>query len=466
MVSNGVEYLKKQITEHASRFFKHPAEEWLSSNIVHFLPYKKAVSIREPIIAIPVDIPVPAIPQEPYQVSFNGTSLTLWNRMAPPDSGNWEAIPDENSPLWYQHKSGTLIPAWNIFGNLFGLLTFAEERSIAHRDKHGRFSAFHSPRLNMNLLEVPAFNEAVAALVGACKGLHHNGRPQLNTTGLLKQPVVVLSHDCDILRGNDFWTQLIRCFRVLWPLAKLKPPNFANIWWAIRNMFIPREFYFDNLSGMIDLEQSFGYVSSLYLLNGQGGRFGARSGSVLLPAMVKGIPNGWDIGMHYNYDTMLNRKSFEKQYSELNEIIPGRILAGRAHYLRFDPEKSFKFLQSYGIKVDESAGFADRIGYRCGIAGCFQVYDSASDQTLDIWELPMTIMDSTLANQYNKDAIKEFGRLLTHLKCVGGAISVVFHPGQFFNPEHKNMLGLYHKILIECRQHGAVSKSACTLIQM
>jgi hypothetical protein len=215
---------------------------------------------------------------------------------------------------------------------------------------------------------------------------------------------------------------------------------------------------------MIDLERSFGYTSTFYLLNGKGGRFGARSGSVILDDLINVIPHEWDIGMHYNYDTMLDHERFSAQFDELKNIVPSAILTGRAHYLRFDSEKSLPFIESYGIKVDESAGYSDRIGYRCGVAGCFKAYDTKSEKPMDIHELPMIVMDNTILNQYRHDAVDAFKRLLGHIKHIGGALTLVVHPGGFHNPEHKEMLGFYHKILIECRQLGAVSKSALSLI--
>jgi len=69
-----------------------------------------------------------------------------------------------------------------------------------------------------------------------------------------------------------------------------------------------------------------------------------------------------------------------------------------------------------------------------------------------------------VVRQYGSKSIDRFSQLLYHLSRVGGALSVIFHPGQFFNPEHKQMLGVYHKMLIECRQIGALSKTARSLV--
>ena len=464
MILPEIAYLKSQIENHISLFFNEKAHRLFNDESVRFLPYAEAVNIKEKIVAIPHDIPGLQKPDKPFKVKFNGVELTLWNRMNPPSVGDWKSIPDESTPLWYQNNYGTLIPAWNLFGNLFHLLTFGEEIGSNQKDKHGRFIAAFSPRLLDGLLDVPAFNESVAALVAACDGLQSDVHPRFVLDNLLKPPVIVLSHDCDILTGNDFWTQSVRAYRILLPLAKIRLPKLDNLWWIIRNALSPRKFYFDNVIGMIDLERCFGYNSTFYLLNGDGGRFGARSGLYIIPELIKRIPSGWNVGMHYNYDTFLNDAKFQLQLTQLKNIDQTICTTGRAHYLRFSPSQSFSFLQKYGINVDESSGYADRIGYRNGIAGCFQAYDPVSRKGMDIWEVPLTVMDAVLVKQYGKKAIPMFSKLIHHLSHIGGALSVVFHPGQFHNPEHKQMLDIYHKMLIECHNVGAVSKTARSLV--
>jgi hypothetical protein len=176
------------------------------------------------------------------------------------------------------------------------------------------------------------------------------------------------------------------------------------------------------------------------------------------------IPSGWDIGIHYNYDTFLNRDLFSRQYDELQKELKSKTISGRAHYLRFDSGKSFSFLSQFGIRVDESSGFSDYIGYRNGIAGCFQVFDTAAGKPIEMWEVPMTIMDATMVRQYGADALKVYSAMIRHLSRIGGAMTVLFHPGAFYNPEFSEMNGIYHKILMESRRLRAQSMTAVDMI--
>lgn len=458
------EYLRKQITSHSQVFFPSASAKLLSRDTVVFLPYGDAIHATGNVIAVPDNLEHSAQPNTPYRVPFNGTELTIWNRIPRPPSEEWLALPNEETPLWYRNSSGTMIPAWDMFGNLFSLLTFQEELRTSQRDRHERFIAAYSPRLASDLLEVPTFNETVAAFVAARCSQEVPQRTFDNLVGLVAPPIIVLSHDCDVLRGNDLWTQFVRGYRVVAPMLRGRLPKLQNVWWIAQNTVAPRRYYFENVEAMIDLERQFGYSSTFYLINGSGGRFGARSGAGLIPDVVRLVSGMWRLGVHYNYDTYLDHARLSSQLQGIVDLAPNALGTGRAHYLRFDPARSLPFLAESGFRVDESAGYPDRIGYRCGIGGCFQAYDLSRDSPLDIWEVPLTIMEETLMRQYGHDSLRVFSRLLSHLRSVGGALSVVYHPGVFFNPEFPEFLGMYHRLLIEARQLGARSMTASELV--
>lgn len=76
----------------------------------------------------------------------------------------------------------------------------------------------------------------------------------------------------------------------------------------------------------------------------------------------------------------------------------------------------------------------------------------------------MIIMEDALIKRHGTDAVNAVERHLHHLGCVGGALTLLVHPGQFFNPEHRPMLGIYHELLKVCRRLGAISRTAKNLV--
>jgi hypothetical protein len=240
--------------------------------------------------------------------------------------------------------------------------------------------------------------------------------------------------------------------------------RFKNIWFLFLNMIHPQRYYFDNVMGMISVERMLNMKSSLYFINGSKGRFGARSGVSLIPSLLKKISGKWNFGIHYNYDTYLNPRVFSEQLEQLEDIVKATVVTGRSHYLRFSPEKSWKFFQKMGMKVDESLGYYDLIGFRAGIAGPFNPYDFETKEAMDLIEIPMIVMDGSLIDQYGENAERVFEKHLKHLSVVGGLISLLFHPGIFNNPEYPEALGLYRRMLGRASEFGVNSMTASDFI--
>ncbi|PQA84824.1 hypothetical protein C5F52_02140 [Limnohabitans sp. TS-CS-82] len=451
-------YLEEAIRAHVHRFFTDMARVAFESVPLRWCSMEEAAHPEEAGLFIPTDVAPGVVPGNVWKVPFGATRLTLWNALPPP-SNEWR-LQDPSAPLWYVHPCGAVMPVWNLAPTLFDLLALKEETSCPDRDEHGRFVGRMSPRAEAGLLESPIFNDSVAALVAACMGLQKSGVPDATlAAGMVAPPVLVLSHDLDQLKGNDFWTQVVRLSRAFLPRGR-SFPQMRNAWLALVNTVLPRRYYFDNIVGMIAIERMLGFTSSLYFLNGTGGRFGARSGSELISSVSALTPIGWDLGVHYNYDTHLEPEAFTAQCAELEALLGWRVVAGRAHYLRFDPARSWHFYVDMSILADESLGYYDRIGYRAGIAGPFRPYDAESEQALPLVEMPMVFMEGTLVKQYPSDPAAAFERHLRHISVVGGAVSLLFHPGQFNNPEHPETLGLYRRLLGCARQLGVRSVNA------
>lgn len=436
--------------------FSHAYAERLGRARIIAAPLADLLTSRERAILIPTDIPPPRQTETSWKVSFGATQLTLWNRIARPGP-DWSPVPADGSPLWWQNIGGGLLPAWDLWGNVRDLLGFREDREVSVRDSHGRLPAASSPRAAARLLDIPVANEANAVLLDAALSLNDEGAPRLSLPFDAVCPVgVALSHDCDQLRGNDVYSQGIRILRGVEALARGRwRPASRHLRASLQNMLEPDRFFAGNLRGMISLERQFAVRSVSYFLTGAGGRFGARSGNDAAVAAAQAIPTEWEAGLHYNYRTLESPAALDRELAIVS-LARGAdpVIAGRAHYLTFDPLTSPAILEQHGIRYDESVGWAGQLGYKAGIAGPFKFYDSTARRTLDVVEMPMMCMDSTLAAP---GGMEHFDAMYAHLQCVGGILSVLFHPGTLYNPEHPEFDGLYFRILSKFFRDGGRS---------
>jgi len=444
MSQDSAEYALQEILFAARFIATEKGLRLLRNARIRVVPGESVQDARGPEIVLPADVATPLAPQEPRQVPFNGTFLTLFNPVPRPGS-EWRALPDEAAPAWWYHPTGTLTPAYNMLGNVYDLLSFREDAELAARDRHGRLPVAVSPRTPAGIGKVPVANEALALLLDAIAAMERGAAPTFRLDGLIEAPALVLSHDCDLLRGDDAITQAIRAYRIVQPCLRGRAPRLRLLGIIFANFRHPYRYFLDDLIKMLAVERRFGYRSIMYVLNGTGGRFGARSGLAAVRRLLERVPAGWEIGIHYNYDTFHQPGRFAAQKAEIEALIGEAVTAGRAHYLRFDPRRSPAFVAERGIRFDESVGWSSQNAYKAGIAAPFRPLNEAVGSRVDVIELPLVFMDTNVAE--GEDGYLSFKNLLGHLEKIGGVIGVLFHPGTFSNPERPDLEGLYFGIL-------------------
>jgi O-antigen/teichoic acid export membrane protein len=444
MSQESAEYALQEILFAARFIATEKGLRLLRNARIRVVPGESVQDARGPEIVLPADVATPLAPQEPRQVPFNGTFLTLFNPVPRPGS-EWRALPDEAAPAWWCHPTGTLTPAYNMLGNVYDLLSFREDAELAARDRHGRLPVAASARTPTAINKVPVANEALALLLDAIAAMERGAAPTFRLDGLIEAPGLVLSHDCDLVRGDDVITQAIRAYRIVQPCLRGRAPRLRLLGIIFANYRHPYRYFLDDLIKMLAVERRFGYRSIMYVLNGTGGRFGARSGLAAVRRLLERVPAGWEIGIHYNYDTFHQPGRFAAQKAEIEALIGEAVTAGRAHYLRFDPRRSPAFVAERGIRFDESVGWSSQNAYKAGIAAPFRPLNEAVGSRVDVIELPLVFMDTNVAE--GEDGYLSFKNLFGHLEKIGGVIGVLFHPGTFSNPERPDLEGLYFRIL-------------------
>jgi hypothetical protein len=442
MLQEAADYALQEILFAARFIATEEGLRLLRNARIKVVPCASLRDARGSEIVLPADVATPLTPQEPKKVPFNGTFLTLFNPVPRPGS-EWQALPDEAAPAWWRHPTGALTPAWNMLGNVYDLLSFREDAATTARDRHGRLPVAASARTAAAIGKVPVVNEALALLLDAIAAMERGTAPTFRLDGLIEAPALVLSHDCDLLRGDDAITQAIRAYRIVQPCLRGRAPRLGLLRIIFANYRHPYRYFLDDLIKMLAVERRFGYRSIMYVLNGTGGRFGARSGLAAVRRLLERVPAGWEI--HYNYDTFHQPDRFAAQKNEIEALIGEAVTAGRAHYLRFDPRKSPAFVAERGIRFDESIGWSSQNAYKAGIAAPFRPLNEAVGSRVDVIELPLVFMDTNVAE--GEDGYLSFKNLLEHLEKIGGVIGVLFHPGTFANPERPDLEGLYLRIL-------------------
>src|SRR5260370_39831770 len=115
MVQESAEYGLQEIVFAARFIATEKGLRLLHNTRIRVVAGESVRDARGPEIVLPADISTPLTPQEPWQIPFNGTFLTLFNPLPRP-GGEWEALPNEAAPASWGPPTGALTPAWSKFG--------------------------------------------------------------------------------------------------------------------------------------------------------------------------------------------------------------------------------------------------------------------------------------------------------------------------------------------------------------
>lgn len=146
--------------------------------------------------------------------------------------------------------------------------------------------------------------------------------------------------------------------------------------------------------------------------------------------------NDMEVGFHGGYDTFNNKDEFHNQLVPLENLLDGYKFGMRQHFLRFKVPDTWRIQAYEGILYDTTLGFADAIGFRAGTSIPFKPYDIYSNQVLDIWEIPLIVMDTSLKNEKYcnltpKASMQKVIELMELTKKYNGFFTLLWHNSSF-----------------------------------
>jgi hypothetical protein len=150
---------------------------------------------------------------------------------------------------------------------------------------------------------------------------------------------------------------------------------------------------------------------------------------------IKDLTNGgWEIGLHGSYGSSKNGNLFDREKDMLEKVALVKILGCRQHFLNMRLPATWRFQRDAGLNYDTSLGFRHSNGFRAGVAHPFYPYDTEKEETIDLLQIPLVIMDTCIFDRENlsvEGVLKECSRILSLVKECNGAVSVNWHQRAF-----------------------------------
>jgi peptidoglycan/xylan/chitin deacetylase (PgdA/CDA1 family) len=190
----------------------------------------------------------------------------------------------------------------------------------------------------------------------------------------------------------------------------------------------------------------------------------------LRPRLVETLLQaGAEIGLHGSYTAADDPARLAEEKGRL-ETLAGPVLGQRYHYLRVDPLANLAPLEALRFRYDATLGFADRPGFRAGIAHPFRPWSFEREEPLDLIEVPLALMDVTLAEERYLGlpaaiAERELLALLDWAAANGGGFAVLWHTDRFDPATSRGWDRLFLRFLEAVQARGGVCVPAGVLAE-
>ena len=366
---------------------------------------------------------------------------------------------------WVKKSAGLIETNVDIIASAFFMLSRYEEVVLAAHDVHNRFPATASIAYKEGFLDMPIVNEYIEFLRGWIESLAPKSTNRHTWPGD-KKFAICLTHDVDRLQMYRLsfmaGAALDKIKLLLMPKTKRINPkvegrlsslnrvgvkdalNIMCDWTKV--MLKLKKDPFDTFDYMLNLEREHGFNSSFYFMAGGNSRFDKRY-SISDPLVIKLIrqieANDNETGLHGSYNSYNNPEQLSMEKSRLDKVASNRDYGCRQHYLRWKTPDSWRTQEKAGLLYDATLSFADHAGFRCGICMPFQPFDLVENRKLDIWELPLTVMEGSLRgysyqNLTPETAYEQIVKYIDTVKRFNGVLVLLWHNSSINSPGKDN----------------------------
>ena len=167
---------------------------------------------------------------------------------------------------------------------------------------------------------------------------------------------------------------------------------------------------------------------------------------------------GHEVGLHPSYAAYDHPGRLRAEYDRLGRVLGEAPRVVRTHYLRWAEPATPRLLAQTGFRLDSSLGLSARPGFRRAVATPFRLFDRHANQPLDLWELPLAVMDTTLFTHMGlaSDAVETAAwSVCDAARRVGGCAVLLWHNWSTDARAAAERLGVLARVLDRARADGA-----------
>lgn len=286
-----------------------------------------------------------------------------------------------------------------LLGHVTDLAGAAVELSVAETDRHGRVPASANPLVRAQREREPVVQRWAAELRAAVLAAAERRPVRL----LAPWPdgrrwAAALTHDLDVVSGWPAFTLL----RVAELAAQGEGRRVGQVMKAALGA-LGSDPVGAGVRDLIAAERSAGVTSTWFVLTGtptparwlQGDvtyRLESTAAAKLLETIRQA---GNEIGLHGSFQTLTDAAAFTAERGRLGRALGSPPVGVRQHFLRMRPGQTQAAMQQAGFGYDATFGYADRSGFRLGLADVVPAW--LGDRAGQLSVVPLVWMDRALS---------------------------------------------------------------------
>jgi hypothetical protein len=339
----------------------------------------------------------------------------------------------------------------------------AEQRSSAS-DRYERVPASATRIVREGLEREPVVSIVARALADALRAVA--GRRPL----LVLDPwpggrswAAALSHDLDVVA----WWPAFTALRLAELARHGELARLARVLGAATRT-IARTPVWSAIQALLAVEATYSVRSTWFVLCGHPTLATARAGDLTYRPDSRAARRildavnvaGHEIGLHGSFATSDHHERFAEQRAALRALVGGDVAGVRQHYLRLRAATTPRGMGAAGFTYDSTYGFADRNGFRLGVADVVPLWDAEHQRRVELDEAPFVWMDRAMSKyQHVEDPaawIDDALVLADRCRDVNGMWVGIWHPNLAPALGFPGAPAAYARLVAELTSRGAL----------